>query len=63
MSSEAFASAGDVVLAAWESNGQVYFADLNRKAESELKPIAVGNGVGQKHPSLAINTKRQTLLV
>ena len=63
MSTEAFASFGEDVSAAWESNGHVYFARLKQKGETGIKPLASGNGVGRKHPSLAVNGKGKTLLV
>ncbi len=69
MSNEAFAAAGEAVLAAWETKGQVYFTRLDfthpySGPGKPRKPVAPpGTAGGRKHPALAVNTKGETLLV
>src|SRR4030095_14977867 len=47
---------------AWETQGQVLWADLSRGL-SEMLPTAVpGEGKGRKHPALAANPQGQTLV-
>lgn len=63
MSSESFVEAGDAVYGAWETNGQVYFAKIDKKTGKPGKPIAApGAGEKRKHPSLAVNPAGQILL-
>ena len=62
MSNEAFANAPDAVLAAWETNGQVQLARIDKKTGQTRKPVAAPGGAnGRKHPALAVNAKRETL--
>ena len=64
MSNEAFANAPGAVLAAWETNGQVQFARIDKKTGQARKAIAAPGGAnGRKHPALAVNTRGETLLV
>jgi hypothetical protein len=65
MSSEAFAQGplGRVV-GAWETKGQVYFADIDPKTGKPSAPVAApGAAHGRKHPALAVNARGQTILV
>jgi hypothetical protein len=63
MSSEAFAEGGDVVLAAWETRGQVYLARLGPDGAVAGRPQAPpGPGRGRKHPALAAGRRGEALL-
>src|SRR5262249_3919979 len=58
MSTMAFAEAGDNVLAAWETDGQVYFTRINPKTGKRSEPVAApGKANGRKHPVVAGNQK------
>jgi hypothetical protein len=64
MSTAAFAEGGDGVVAAWETDGQVYFARIDSKTQRVSAPIAApGHGKGRKHPAVAGNALGETLLV
>ncbi|MGE5194025.1 MAG: hypothetical protein ACM3U2_16135, partial [Deltaproteobacteria bacterium] len=64
MSSEAFVDAGDFVLSAWETDGQVFFSRIDKKEQLGSRPIAApGAPRGRKHPALAVNGKGETILV
>ncbi len=64
MSSEAFADAGDSVLAAWESDGQVRFSRIDKKQQLSSRPVAApGSPAGRKHPALAVNGRGEIILV
>ena len=52
MSSMSFAEGSGTVAAAWETAGQVYYADLARAAAAPV--AAPGEGKGRKHPRLAV---------
>jgi hypothetical protein len=64
MSSEAFAEGPDgLVVAAWDTNEQVYFARVDPATGKRAAPIAApGSGDGRKHPALAVNARGETLL-
>jgi hypothetical protein len=64
MSSETFAEgpAGRVV-AAWETKGQVYFANIDPKTGKRSALVsAPGAGQGRKHPAVAVNSRGETIL-
>jgi hypothetical protein len=62
MSSMDFAEGNDLVVAAWETGGQVYWTRITDGGTSD--PIAApGEGRGRKHPRLAVNEKGEVLLV
>jgi hypothetical protein len=65
MSSEAFAEGpGGVVIGAWDTKGQVYFARMDPATGKQAAPVAApGKGQGRKHPAVAVNAKGETLLV
>lgn len=73
MSSEAFAAAGGTVYAAWETDGQVYQATIQkRKTPESGQPGAAvtgepepapGQSRARKHPALAANGRKERLLV
>ena len=51
-------------LAAWENNGQIWFAALDPKLAAKPAATAAPGATGKrKHPALAINTRGETLLV
>ena len=59
MSTEAFAQTPGGTLAAWETEKQVYFGKVNGGA-----PVAIGapgTGENRKYPSLAVNSRGETL--
>ena len=64
MSSESFADAGDSVLSAWETDGQVYFSRIDKKDQLGSRSVAApGTARGRKHPALAVNGKGETIFV
>ncbi len=64
MSSASFANGANGLLAAWETQGQVYFASLNPKKPQPLSPIpATGVAGKRKHPVIAANSRGETMLV
>jgi hypothetical protein len=65
MSSEVFAEGphGRVV-GAWDTKGQVYFADIDPKTGKRSTPVAApGSAHARKHPAVAVNGKGETILV
>jgi hypothetical protein len=63
MSTMAFVEGPSGVVAAWETEGQIYFAGLKPGTTSFTKPQqAPGDGKTRKHPSLAINARGEMLL-
>jgi hypothetical protein len=61
MSSEAFAQTKESVLAAWETEKQIYFGKV--AAGNVAQPIgAPGKGDNRKYPALATNSQGETLL-
>jgi hypothetical protein len=76
MSSESLAEGEGFVLAAWETEGQVYYARIDSKTRKPSPPIpAPGRGGGRpfastdrhgqdrKHPSVATNARGEVILV
>jgi hypothetical protein len=64
MSSEAFAEGAGGVLAAWETDGQVYYCRIDPATGKRSPPVAApGRAKGRKHPALAVNARGETLLV
>lgn len=64
MSSEAFAEGGGKVLAAWDTDGQVYFTRVDPGTGVAEKPRAApGEGKKRKHPALAVNGRGEMILV
>src|SRR5262249_17627387 len=49
------------VLAAWETQGQVYYARVDPKPSPPVQ--APGHSRGRKHPVVAANAKGETILV
>jgi len=61
MSSMSFAEAAGKVEGAWETGGQVYFADLTT---ANVVPVsAPEESQGRKHPRIAIGSGGETLMV
>lgn len=51
------------VLAAWETDKQVYFADVTRAGSSTITPTAApGTGKDRKHPAIAANLAGENLI-
>lgn len=64
MSSAALTDGATGLLAAWETQGQVYFAPLDAKKPQAIAPIsATGTAGKSRHPALAVNARGETLLV
>jgi hypothetical protein len=63
MSSFAFAEGPAEVLAAWETNGQVYFARIDPATGKRSEPVAApADARDRKHPVIASNKQGQILL-
>jgi hypothetical protein len=63
MSSMDFAGNANIVVGAWETGGQVYWARLDGDGDSPGQPIsAPGEGKGRKHPRVAVNQNGEVLL-
>ncbi len=64
MSSMSFDENGGVVAAAWETEGQVYWARLSRDPNTPIQPVAAAGGDGErrKYPDIAINDAGDVLL-
>jgi hypothetical protein len=63
MSSFAFAEGPSEVLAAWETNGQVYYARIDSETGKRSEPVAApGAGRERKHPIVAVNKRGHILL-
>ena len=61
MSSMDLAENSSMVIGAWETGGQVYWARVDRAA---AQPVAApGEGKGRKHPRVAVNRAGEVLLV
>jgi hypothetical protein len=64
MSSFALTETSAGVLAAWETNGQVYYARMDPATGKRSEPVAApGVGKGRKHPVVAGNDRGETILV
>jgi hypothetical protein len=64
MSSESFAESKAGVLAAWETQGQVYYGIIDPATMETTRIIgAPGAGQDRKHPAIAGNARGETLLV
>src|SRR3954454_13572944 len=59
MSSESLVEGPNGVLGAWENDGQVFFAPVNRAASPVAAP---GTGRGRKHPVVMQNASGETLV-
>jgi hypothetical protein len=64
MSSESMADAGSAMLAAWETNGQVFFTRVDRQSGAVQGPIAPpGRAGSRKHPAVTASDKGDMILV
>jgi hypothetical protein len=63
MSSASFSETKTGVLAAWETEGKVYFTRLNPKTLKAAEPVSPAGGIGRKHPVAVGNKKGEVLLV
>jgi hypothetical protein len=64
MSSESMADAASAVLAAWETNGQVFFTRVDRQSGAVQGPISPpGRAVSRKHPAVAASDSGETILI
>jgi hypothetical protein len=64
MSSAALADGAKGLLAAWETQGQVYFASFDPKRPQSLAPIpATGTAGKRRHPALTANLRGETMLL
>jgi hypothetical protein len=64
MSSESFAESAGGVLAAWETQGQVYYTRIDARTGKRSRPIAApGAAKVRKHPSVAANDLGEVILV
>lgn len=64
MSSMSFAEGASIAVAAWETEGQVYFARFKPGTSELSEPVAApGAAKGRKHPAVAINSKGEMLFV
>lgn len=64
MSSFALAETPDRVLAAWETEEQVYFTRIDRETGKRSESVpAPGTGKGRKHPAVAANDRGETIFV
>ncbi len=63
MSTSSLTDADGRVLAAWETNKQVYFGEVTRAGSSSLTRIAApGSGKDRKHPAIAMNSGGEILM-
>jgi hypothetical protein len=64
MSSAALADGANGLLAAWETQGQVFFTSLDPKNQRPISPIPAPGDTGKrKHPMIAANSRGETMLV
>jgi hypothetical protein len=64
MSSMSIAASTTKMFGAWETDGQVYFGQIDTKAARIPAPIAApGPGTTRKHPRLAVNSSGDVLFV
>ena len=63
MSTMALVEGPNGVVAAWETDGQIYFASARPGTPGFTNPKAApGDGKGRKHPALATNARGDVLL-
>jgi hypothetical protein len=63
MSSAALAEGGQGILAAWETNQEVYFARIDPGSSKISPPIKPPGHAGRKHPAVASSPQGETILV
>jgi hypothetical protein len=63
MTSASFAQSSANILVAWETEDKVYFTRIDADTFATAAPVAApGAGENRKHPSLAVNSRGETLL-
>jgi hypothetical protein len=62
MSTFSLAGAGDGIVAAWETAGQVQYSRVSLAGEVGRRIEAPGAARGRRHPSLAVNVRGEVLL-
>lgn len=63
MSTYAIAPGSDGVIAAWDTKGSVFLTTIQPGTTSFREPMAISaGGKGQKHPSVAVNSKGEMLV-
>jgi hypothetical protein len=63
MSTASLSAMNGRVLAAWETNKQVFFGDVTRAGASAVTPVAApGSGKDRKHPAIAANRAGESLM-
>ena len=55
------AAPGNRTVAAWETNGKIWFTELDSTGEKAREPVSPA-GRSQKHPCVAINARGETLV-
>jgi hypothetical protein len=64
LSSFSFAESGVGVVAAWETDGQVYYTGIDRATGKRSAAVAApGAARGRKHPAVAADARGRTILV
>jgi hypothetical protein len=63
MSTMALVEGQSGVVAAWETDGQIYFANKPASAGFTEAQAASGDGSNRKHPALAVNARGEMILV
>jgi hypothetical protein len=64
MSTASFAQSAGGVLAAWETNGQVYYARIDPQTDERSRPVGAPEPArGRKYPAVAGTAKGETILV
>ena len=63
MTTDSISQVGPKVLIAWETAGQVFYADVVPGTEGVSEPVAApGSGSDRKHPVVTGNSRGETLL-
>ena len=64
MSTMALVEGPHGVVAAWDTDGQIYFANVKSGTTDFTKPQSPsGSGRARKHPALAVSAQGETILV
>jgi hypothetical protein len=63
MSSESLAEGPSSVVAAWETDGQVYVSRIDPKTQEASPPVGPPGRGGRKHPAVAVNSRGETIVV
>jgi hypothetical protein len=63
MSSESLVDTPSGTLAAWETKGQIAYAQIDRQSLAASRPISPPGGGNRKHPAVAANADGETIVV